>query len=67
MVLFLNDGRHSEKKKCPRLPAATIAALTAATGEVLTEFMGSRPTDLGHSHKVSATLRAVNGQGTETP
>jgi len=39
---------HEEQKKCPRRPAATITTLTAATGKVLTEFVGSRPTDLGH-------------------
>jgi len=37
-----------EEKKYPRRPAATITTLTAATGKVLTEFVGFRPTDLGH-------------------
>ena len=43
-------GRDAARKakKCPRRPAATITALTAATGKVLTEFVGFRPTDLGH-------------------
>src|SRR5690554_3216812 len=36
------------KKKCPRLPAAAITTRTAATGEVLTGLVGSRPADLGH-------------------
>ena len=39
---------HEKQKKCPRRPAATITTLTAATGKVLTEFVGFRPTDLGH-------------------
>ena len=40
--------RATLEKKCPRRPAATITTLTAATGKVLTEFVGFRPTDLGH-------------------
>ena len=40
------------KEKCPRRPAATITTLTAATGEVLTEFMGFHPTDLGHHEAI---------------
>ncbi len=39
---------HEKQKKYPRRPAATITTLTAATGKVLTEFVGFRPTDLGH-------------------
>ncbi len=39
---------HEKQKKCPRRPAATITTLTAATGKVLTELVGFRPTDLGH-------------------
>ena len=35
--------------KCPRHPAATIAALTAATCGVLTGFVGFRSADLGHN------------------
>ncbi len=40
--------RRTRSKKYPRRPAATITTLTAATGKVLTEFVGFRPTDLGH-------------------
>src|SRR5687768_17421843 len=46
------------EEKCPRLPAATITALTAATCGVLTGFVSFRPTDLGHASK---TTRARNG------
>ena len=48
-----------EAKKCPRRPAATITTLTAATGKVLTEFVGFRPTDLGHP-KLDRGERSVN-------
>ena len=37
-----------QKGKCPRHPAATITALTAATCGVLTGFVGFRSADLGH-------------------
>jgi hypothetical protein len=37
------------EKKCPRLTAATITTLTAATGEVLTGFVGFRSANLGHT------------------
>ncbi len=41
------------KRKCPRLPAATITALTAATCGVLTGFVSFRPADLGHNGKLT--------------
>ena len=50
---------HEKQKKCPRRPAATITTLTAATGKVLTEFVGFRPTDLGHP-KLDRGERSVN-------
>ena len=37
------------KQGCPRLPAATITALTVATCGVLAEFVSLRPADLGQS------------------
>jgi hypothetical protein len=36
-------------QKCPRCTAATFTTLTAATGEVLTEFVGSCSAHLGHA------------------
>ncbi len=42
----------SAKKERPRLTTASIATLTAATGEVLTEFTSFRPVNLGHPEKL---------------
>ena len=49
-----------QQEECPRQPAATITALTAATCGVLTGFVGSRSADLGHAPKLRAELTRVN-------
>ena len=46
--------------RCPRHSAATVTSFTAATGKVLTGFMGFRPTDLGHPQSYPDPGRGVN-------
>jgi hypothetical protein len=53
-------GRKGGGKR-PRLNAATIATLTAATFTVLTELASSHPTGLGHRQKTR--IGEGSGQG----
>ena len=41
-----------DEHECPRLTTASIATLTAATGEVLTGFTSLRSVNLGHGWKL---------------
>ncbi len=44
---------HQREREYPRRITAPVTTLTAATGEVLTGFTGSRPVGLGHRGKLS--------------